>query len=256
MERSDHVIKHLTFHMPTALPKFMKITTTRRGLRLSQHGVVISELRTSNGPTHSVFDVLAAVIAVLKPLGRVGILGFAGGGMMAPLRALGVQSTIDSVDLDRAGYDLFRKYCSEWVSGISWQQADAVEWLRQQAPEFGLLMDDLSISSDGDVIKPSITWNLLPELIRERLRPGGVAVFNLMLPPHGTWNPDLKRIAGGFGTARIIELDEFENRILIAGGDLPSARTLGVGLREALRRLRSRQAGRIRLRRVHSNGQR
>ena len=78
------------------------ITPTKHGLRLSQHGVVISELRTSAGPTHSVFDVLAAAIAVLAPTGRIGVLGFAGGGMIAPLRGLGVASVIDSVDLDRA----------------------------------------------------------------------------------------------------------------------------------------------------------
>jgi len=81
------------------------ITPTKHGLRLSQHGVVISELRTSPGPTHSVFDVLAATIAVLAPKNRIGVLGFAGGGMMSPLRGLGVEAAIDSVDLDRAGYD-------------------------------------------------------------------------------------------------------------------------------------------------------
>jgi hypothetical protein len=116
-------------------------------------------------------------------------------------------------------------------------------------------MDDLSISRDGDVIKPSVTWDLLPGLMRRRLRPGGVAVFNLMLPPDGIWKRDLTRIAGAFGAARIIDLDEFENRILIAGADLPSARALGKSFREALRQLRSRQAGRIHLHYVHANGQ-
>ena len=89
----------------------MDISSTRHGLRLSQHGVVISELRATPGPTHSVFDVLAALVAVLKPAGRVGVLGFAGGSMMAPLRCLGVESEIHSVDLERTGYDLFRRHC-------------------------------------------------------------------------------------------------------------------------------------------------
>jgi hypothetical protein len=53
------------------------VTLTKHGLRLSQHGVVISELRTTPGPTHSVVDVLAALIAVLAPAGRIGVLGFA-----------------------------------------------------------------------------------------------------------------------------------------------------------------------------------
>lgn len=226
----------------------MKITRTKHGLRMSQHGVVISELRTTPGPTHSVFDVLAALIAVLAPVGRVGVLGFAGGGMMAPLRHLGVKRTIDSVDLDRTGYDLFRRHCPAWSHFVNWQQADALAWLRQQPRDFGLLLDDLSVPGDGDVFKPAISWRELPALIRRRLRPAGIGVFNLLPPAQGGWDSHLKQTIGGFRAARIIELAEFENRILIAGDALPSARALSARLRGALRRLRSRQAGKIKVR--------
>lgn len=230
--------------------RLMDITPTKHGLRLSQHGVVISELRTAPGPTDSVFDVLAALIAVRPPAGCVGVLGFAGGGMMAPLRALGVDAVIHSVDLDRAGYDLFRQHCPEWAGGVNWRQADAVEWLRGQTGKFDLLMDDLSIPRDGDVFKPDISWMVLPKLIRQRLRPGGVGVFNLMLAPGDTWNSALPKITQHFATARLVHLDEFENRVLIAGDKLPAARALGVSLRRELRRLRSRQAARIQVRGV------
>lgn len=228
----------------------MKIIRTRHGLRLSEHGVVISELHTTPGPTHSVFDVLAALIDVLAPVGRVGVLGFAGGGIMAPLRHLGVESKIESVDLDRTGYDLFRQHCPGWARNVKWQQADALAWLREQPPDFGLLMDDLSVPRDGDVVKPAITWNILPALIRQKLRPGGIAVFNLLIPWGGTWNPALARMAGGFHTGQVISLDGFENRILIAGESLASARQLGALLRHALRRLGSRQVGQVHLRTV------
>lgn len=232
----------------------MIVTPTEHGLRLSQHGVVISELRTSPGPTHSVFDVLAASIAVLAPAGRVGVLGFAGGGMMAPLRALGVTAVIDSVDLDRAGYDLFRQHCPHWTDGVKWQQADAVDWLRQQSCAFGLLMDDLSVPQDEDVFKPAISWDVLPELMRTRLRRGGFGVFNLLPAAGGTWKSDLARLLkhGGWSPAqaRLIYLDEFENRILITGDKLPSPRKLGSQFRQALRRLGSRQAGLIQVRKI------
>ena len=227
------------------------ITPTKHGLRLSQHGVVISELRTSPGPTHSVFDVLAATIAVLAPKDRIGVLGFAGGGMIAPLRGMGVTSVIDSVDLDRAGYDLFRQHCPEWAGGVKWQQADAVAWLREQPRTFGLLMDDLSVPQDGDVFKPAISWDVLPELMRSRLRPGGFGVFNLLPEPGDTWNSDLTRVVSLFKTARIIDLDDFENHILITGDTLLTARELGSQLRQSLKRLRSRQAGRIQVRTVN-----
>ncbi len=227
------------------------ITPTKHGLRLSQHGVVISELRTSPGPTHSVFDVLAATISVLAPKDRIGVLGFAGGGMISPLRGLGVEATIDSVDLDRAGYDLFRQHCAAWADGVNWQQADAVAWLREQPRNFGLLMDDLSVPQNGDVFKPAVSWDVLPKLMRSRLRPGGFGVFNLLPAPGGTWNFDLTRIVSMFKTARIIDLDDFENHILITGDVLPTARELGSQLRQSLRHLRSRQAGRIQVRTVN-----
>ena len=233
---------------PPAISPAVKITVTKKGLRLTQHGVVISELRTSVGPTHSVFDVLAALVAVLEPTGRVGVLGFAGGGMMAPLRGLRMESLIESVDLDRAGYDLFRRHCPEWVSGVCWQQADAMVWLRDQASHFSLLLEDLSVPQNGDVFKPEVSWTVLPKLICQRLNRGGIAVFNLLRPNHGRWSPELERVARRFKTARILELDEFENRILVAGDSLPSARDLGRRVREALRRLHSRQAERIKVR--------
>jgi spermidine synthase len=226
----------------------MLVTPTEHGLRLSQHGVVISELRTSPGPTHSVFDVLAASIAVLAPAGRVGVLGFAGGGMMAPLRALGVTAAIHSVDLDRSGYDLFREHCPHWKGGVNWQQADAVAWLQQQPDDFGFLLDDLSVPQDDDVFKPAISWDVLPELMRARLRPGGFGVFNLLPAPDRTWKNDVNKIVERFGAARLVYLEDFENRILITGAALPTARELGSLLRQALERLHSRQAGRIQLR--------
>ncbi len=229
----------------------MDIIPTRHGLRLSQHGVVISELRTSPGPTHSIFDVLAALIAVLRPSGRIGVLGFAGGSMIAPLRRLAMEAAIETVDLDRESYRHFHRHCRGWARKVDWQHADAVAWLRKQSPDFDLLMDDLSVPRDGDVHKPDICWNVLPELIRQRLRPGGIAIFNLMPPNGERWNSEPNRITDLFKAATIIRLDDFVNRIFITGDDLPSTRELGANLRAALRRLRSRQAGRIHLRSVH-----
>ncbi|HTH47875.1 MAG TPA: hypothetical protein VMB21_10220 [Candidatus Limnocylindria bacterium] len=228
----------------------MDILVTKNGLRLSQHGVVISELRTTPGPTDSIFDVLSALISVLRPAGRLGVLGFAGGGMMAPLRQLGVATAVHSVDLDRPAYELFCQHCPGWRDQVEWHEADAVAWLRSQRSKFDLLMDDLSVPYEGDVIKPVVSWRILPGLIRRRLRPGGIAVFNLLKPAGGNWNPELCQIADEFGTAHLIHPEEFENRILVAGDTLPSARVLGATLRQALRALRSRQAGRIRVRQL------
>lgn len=229
----------------------MDIIPTRHGLRLSQHGVVISELRTSPGPTQSVFDVLAGLVAVLAPAGPVGMLGFAGGGMLAPFAALGWTRRFAAVDLDREAYELFRRHCPHWTPQVDWHHADAVAWLCRPGPPFGLLLDDLSVPADGDVFKPAVCWETLPALMQTRLRSEGVAVFNLLLSPGDSWGRAIRRITGPFAEARVILLDDFENRLLIAGTALPSAREIQAWLHMALLRLRSRQARRFHVRTVH-----
>jgi spermidine synthase len=226
----------------------MDIIKTEHGLRMSQHGTIISELRTSAGPTHSVADILAGLIAILRPEGRVAVLGFAGGGTQAPLSALRVESVVHAVDMDRMGYDLFRWHCPDWVRRVRWKKADAVKWLRSQPADFGMIIEDLSVPRDGDVFKPDITWNVLPPLIRDRLVRGGIAVFNLLAPPGGVWLRELERLARVFGEARVVGFDDFTNRIVVVGKSVPPVRELGKKLRAALRSIGSVQAHRIHLR--------
>jgi len=226
----------------------MQVTRTRHGLRFSQHGVVISELRTAPGPTHSVFDVLAALIVLLRPTGKTGVLGFAGGGMVAPLQALGLKTPFAAVDLDQASYDLFCQHCPGWTNRVRWQRADALNWLQRQRPGFDLLLDDLSIPQDGDVVKPGICWRELPGLMRQKLNPDGIGIFNLVSPPQDGWRAGIENIADHFRTVRIIHLDDFENRLVIGGTELPTARTLGQGLRRLLHQIHSRQANRLHVR--------
>lgn len=226
----------------------MQVTRTKHGLRLSQHGVVISELRTSPGPTHSVFDVLAALLVLLRPTGRIGVLGFAGGGMMAPLRALDMKTPFVTVDLDRESYALFCQHCPDWVKGAVWAHGEAVAWLRQQTSAFDLLLDDLSIPQNGDVVKPEICWRELPDLMRQKLKRDGIAIFNLVSPPDEGWRGGLEKITKKFPQARIIRLDDFENRLVLAATELPSARVLSNGLRKLLHQIGSRQANRWHIR--------
>lgn len=226
----------------------MKITKTRTGLRLSQHGVVISELRTTAGPTHSVFDVLAALLTLFGEKGRLGMLGFAGGGVVAPLRRLGFLRPFDAVDLDEPSYQLFTKHCAPWAPQVQWHHAEAAAWLRAHRCRFHVLIEDLSIPLEGDVIKPEISWTLLPPLIRQHLKPQGVAIFNLLPPPQRLWSAALAPFHQLFPQAQLIELEEFENRILIVGNRLPETRSLGKSLRTQLRQLGSNQSDKIKIR--------
>ena len=93
-----------------------ELQRTPGGARLLQNGSVLSEVLSQPGPTDSVFDVLAAALNLSKGT-HAGILGFAGGGVIAPLRAMGGRHTISGVDLDESGYKLFRDISDDRQGG-------------------------------------------------------------------------------------------------------------------------------------------
>lgn len=223
----------------------MEIRKTRRGVRLIQHGVVVSELRVTPGPTHSVFDGLAGLVSLFAPGGPVGLLGFAGGGMMAPLRALSYPGVIATVDLDRAAFEVFRAHCPAWQAHVNWTQGDAAAWLQAQRRPFGVLVDDLSIPVAGEVIKPDFCWTTLPELMRRRLKGGGVAVVNLLPGPGNRWPREYSKRWQMFAETREVRFAAYENRVVVAGANLPSAGELGQKLRRELERLGSSQARQV-----------
>ena len=211
------------------------VERTRRGARLVQNGSVLSEVLAAPGATDSVFDVLAATVHQFSPADRVGLLGFAGGGMIAPLRAMGCGHTISGVDLDRAGYELFCDLSSGWKRQVRFAQADAVEWLRAARGGFDLLVDDLSVGRDGDVFKPDVSIDTLPALIRLRLKPGGVAVFNLLPPDSRTWAEMTTKVCAPFRFGVQVLFESFYNRVVVLGNEaLPPARAVSRMLRGAL----------------------
>lgn len=225
----------------------MQVTKTRGGVRLQQHGVVVSELRAKAGPTHSVFDVLAALMVELAGPGPAGLLGFSAGGMIAPLVALGWDRGLSAVDLDGEAYGVFCRHCPQWVSAVAFHEAEAAAWLRRRRRRFGLLVEDLSVATAGDVVKPAVSWQRLPELMRRRLASHGVAVHNLLPDPAIPWAQLLPLVRRHFREAREVRFAEYENRLLVSGERLPGARELAAQLGRDLRRLGSRQAGRIRV---------
>jgi SAM-dependent methyltransferase len=222
---------------------------------LSQHGTVLSEVLLQPGPTHSVFDVLAAACLVGPPVREIALLGFGGGSVVAALRALGCQARIHAVDLDPTGLELLRNAGALWLQPLEWHHADAVEWLRS-AGRFDVILDDLSIPRDGDVEKPNASWDTLPALIARHLRPNGIALFNLLRPAGRGWTRGMADITSKLSNSWVIHLDDFENRILVSGRGRQQdpvqglhPRTLGTAIRSHLRTLGSLQRKRVQIRR-------
>jgi hypothetical protein len=207
-----------------------------------QHGTLLSEVRATPGPTHSVADVIAATAEAVRPGGRMAMLGFAGGGVLAPLRGLGGTQAVSAVDLDDSGWKVFWRLCADWAGALSFEHAEACAWLRAEEGGYDLVVEDLSVPTDSDVFKPEVTWTELPSLLYRRLNPGGIVIFNLLHPTTSTWETGIQQLLQRGFQARLIGFRDYENRLLITGADLPGARQLGRQVRDRLRILRSRLA--------------
>lgn len=228
----------------------LRAVATARGVSLRHGRHVVSEILRSPGPTHSVFDVLAALVSLASAGPRVAMLGFAGGGMVAPLRALGCEAAIEAVDLDASGERIFRSVAGAWSGRVAFEQAEAAGWLQARPGGWDAIVDDLSAQVPGEVVKPAVSVDVLPALMASRLGPSGVVVVNGLPCPGRSWPELLARFTAPHAEARVVTFDEFVNRIVLAGRRLPDARTLGARLRTALGRIGSRQARRIRVRTV------
>jgi spermidine synthase len=225
----------------------LRIVKTRRGLRLLEGDVILSELLRKPGPTHCLFDVLAACVHALAPGPRTALLGFAGGGVVAPLRAMGFAHAIEAVDLDPTGERFFRELSHPWAGDVRVARMDAALWLRERAP-FDLIVEDLSVPGPLGTVKPPASFGELPRLVRARLMPGGVAVTNLLPEPDAPWSALITPVAAPYERAAVVHLDEYENRIVVAGAipDDVSSR-----IRASLDSIGSVQARKIR---VEENG--
>lgn len=224
----------------------MKVHHHRRGIRLEQNGAILSELPAQPGPTHSIFDVLTAAVALWAPGPEVAMLGFAGGGMVAALRAMGGEHTIHAVDLEVAGYELFNQVAREWAGDVRFTCADAEEWLRSQRRRFHAIVEDLSIPQEGEVMKPALCWTTLPKMMSRRLRSGGLMVTNV-LPTTGVCHREWEEACVNERGVEV-SFDEYENRILIQGAMIDQARAVGRSLRQILNQIGSEIATGIRVR--------
>jgi spermidine synthase len=229
----------------------MKVVRTRRGARIVDGRDVLSEIRSTPGATHSLFDILAASIAGLTRGPRFAMLGFAGGGVVAPLRALQFEHPIHAVDLSATAEPLFRRLCGAWAGDVQLSIEDAAEWLQRQSEPFDVVLEDLTMPAPGGAIKPAISLEVLPQLIAARLSPHGVAITNLLPQPKMSWPQLLSRIAAPHRHASWIECADFENRLVVAGPGAPaSPREAAASIRMSLRRLQSRQMARIAAHRI------
>lgn len=230
----------------------MKIVRTARSVRLVDGPDLVSHLRTKPGPTHGFFDLLAACIAGFAPgedrPPRAALLGFAAGGIVAPLRAMQWQYRLDAVDLSLDAAELFHEVARDWGGDVRLTQADAAVWLRGRRSRWDVVVEDLTVRGRSCAIKPPVSVDVLPPLLAARLSAHGVAATNVLPVPDLSWDELLSRLATPHVRAMVVHCDEYENRILLAGPGLTTAAAAAARLRTMLRRIRSKQVDRFSIR--------
>ena len=220
-----------------------RVVRTRRGARILQDDVVLSEILARPGPTDTLFDVLAACGAMLSPGPRMALLGFAGGGVVAPMRGMGFGDPIDAVDLSRDGEAIFRELSEPWAGAVRLYESEASKWLRRKKARYDFILEDLSYPAEDGVTKPEVSYEVMPDLIRNALSRNGVALYNLLDVPGMSWRELYEKVTAPFSRARLITLDDWENRLVLVGDRLDSAWKISRRLRHALNNLGSNQAG-------------
>ncbi len=232
----------------------MKVIRTRRGVRVVDGDIILSELPNKPRASGTLLDVLAAASVCLHSVEDMALLGFAAGGLIAPLRALGHEGKVEAVDLSTDWQDLYHEVAKDWGGEVVIDQDEASLWLSERNKPYDVIIEDLSeeIPEPDMVKKPWVSVNVLPQLMNAMLKPEGLAVINLLPWPNISWKVLIEEISFPFEEAIVITFDDYENRILIGGDQVPPARRASRLLREALRGIRSRQADRIQVKTLKS----
>jgi len=227
----------------------IQITRDRHGARVKDGQILLSRVLNQPGATDTLFDVLAAAISCLSKGPRMAVLGFGAGGFISPLRAMGCECHIEGVDLWEEGEQLFRELSDDWAGPVEFSCREACSWLKKRRGAYDLVLEDLSEPHpELGACKPWASFEELPEIIHGKLRPDGVALFNLLPWPDTSWKAILSRVSGPWSEASIIEFSDYENRLLLAGSSLESSASLSRKIGKALGSINSALRGGYRLR--------
>ncbi|MFO7571042.1 MAG: fused MFS/spermidine synthase [Gaiellaceae bacterium] len=233
-------------HEETSFHQYIQVVEEsdgRRLLRLNEGVAVHSVWRSDTVLTGGVWDAFLAVPPLLgRPVERIAILGNAGG---TTARALGVyypEAEVDGVEIDAAVSRVGSRYFGmDDNPRLTVHDVDARPFLRSTDETYDLIVVDA-------YHQPYVPFYLATreffELVRERLRPGGIVALNVASVPDderlvravGTtlatrfpqvleW-PALRFNTIVLGLARPLSRSELEARLEVGPNDLAPLREL------------------------------
>lgn len=181
--------------------------------------------------TGCVWDAIAAPLLALPPgrRRRILILGLGAGSVARLARALAPSARIVGVELDPEVVRLARSHFALDQLDLQVDEADARTWLAQavkQGERFDAILEDVFVGQGDAVHKPDWIPDPAHRQAATLLERGGLLVSNT-LDEHA-------RVAAALGRrfARVVEIqvEDYDNRVLVAGGEGLSAS----GLRRAV----------------------
>jgi len=202
----------------------VEVRSGARGRTLRVDGTYASYYEPGSAATGSVWDALAAPLLLLPPArrARVLILGLGGGSVARLVRALAPRAAIVGVEFDAEVLRAARRWFALDELGVDVVHGDAYDFLRRSRRCFDVVIDDVFVGEGRRVRKP--VWLPRPglSLAARRVAGGGLLVSNALdEAPKAT-----RELQRHFPSALRIEIDEYDNRILVGGPRAISARTL------------------------------
>lgn len=207
----------------------VEVRVGRRGRELRIDGTFASYYEPSLPVTGSVWDALAIPLLLLPPARRrrILILGLAGGSVARVVRALAPRAHVVGVELDREVLRVSRRWLGLDALGVDVVVGDARAYLARCRRRFDLIVEDVFVGRGRAVCKPP--WLPVPgiALAARRLAPRGLLVSNT-IDESAAVARELRR---RFPAALSIEVDDFDNRVLVAGRAPLAARPLRAAVR-------------------------
>jgi len=202
----------------------VRVKRVRGGRVLQVDGTFASWYRPGQAHTGSVWDALAAPLAWLPPSRRrsVLILGLGGGSAARVARAIAPDCCIVGVEASAEVIRVARRWFDLDLVDVEVVRADAHAFLRRTRRRYDYVIDDIFVGDARTLQKPP--WLPLPglALASRCLRPGGLLVSNV-LDERAVVTRALHDL---FPRTLRIDVDEYDNRILIGGPRGLDARAL------------------------------
>jgi spermidine synthase len=181
--------------------------------------------------THCVWDAIAAPLAWLAPRRRrkILILGLGAGSVARLARAIAPEAEIRGIELDAEVVRLARAHFDLDALELSIEQADARVWLERavaRAERYDAILEDVFIGRGDAVHKPNWIPDPAHRQAASLLARGGILVSNT-LDEHARVASAMR---DAFASVVEIQVEDYDNRVLVAGGEGLS----GISLRQAV----------------------